>query len=284
MSAVMYDLVVDGKVTCALCSRKFAQITHTHLRGAHNTTLDEYIEMFPSAVICSNVVQSPEEKRAQKQAYMSEYNLRYNKEHVEEIAEYNLRYNKEHAEDIAEYNRLWNEDNREKIAEHHRQYNQANKEKIAEQQRQYYLDNKEVILERIRRYQQEHGEEIAIYAQQYHLEHKEERAEYNRLYAEAHPEVFLNAGRKRRAAKLGANGNFTDEEFQLLCEAFKNRCIYCHLELPLTADHMIPLSRGGSDNIDNIVPACKSCNSRKYTKTYDEFIEQLVGVNNAGNV
>lgn len=36
----------------------------------------------------------------------------------------------------------------------------------------------------------------------------------------------------------------------------------------LTIDHVIPLSRGGPNTINNIVPACQSCNSKKGDKTY----------------
>ena len=44
------------------------------------------------------------------------------------------------------------------------------------------------------------------------------------------------------------------------------RCHYCGGEFPpedLTMDHVVPLSRGGRSVKENLVPACKDCNSRK---------------------
>ncbi|WP_397368836.1 HNH endonuclease [Paenibacillus anseongensis] len=58
-----------------------------------------------------------------------------------------------------------------------------------------------------------------------------------------------------------------------------NKCFYCGEKMTKNAglkqrtrDHLIPLSRGVSDYIENIVPACRSCNSFKGTKTVDEFL------------
>jgi hypothetical protein len=38
-----------------------------------------------------------------------------------------------------------------------------------------------------------------------------------------------------------------------------------------TIDHVLPRYHGGPDDIDNLVLACKSCNSQKNTKDYDEY-------------
>lgn len=50
------------------------------------------------------------------------------------------------------------------------------------------------------------------------------------------------------------------------------RCTYCGVEEPsLHCDHVIPLSRGGPTKPDNLVAACKSCNSAKKDRTPDEW-------------
>lgn len=52
-------------------------------------------------------------------------------------------------------------------------------------------------------------------------------------------------------------------------------CWYCHKTmhpvLDFTTDHVIPVSKGGTNDIDNLVPCCRTCNSVKGAKAVSEF-------------
>lgn len=50
-------------------------------------------------------------------------------------------------------------------------------------------------------------------------------------------------------------------------------CAYCGKATPEPEiEHVIPLARGGRDDITNIVPACKACNRDKNTMTGAEYL------------
>lgn len=71
---------------------------------------------------------------------------------------------------------------------------------------------------------------------------------------------------KRRGSMLIAS-TVTAEEWAIIKGRAKNKCYYCQQKMQrLTMDHIIPLSKGGQHIASNIVPACRSCNSRKGNK------------------
>lgn len=93
--------------------------------------------------------------------------------------------------------------------------------------------------------------------------------QYTRNYRKNHPEKNTAFVHNRRSAIIANGGKYTAEEFINLCNRYGNKCLRCGAKTKLTVDHVIPLSIGGTNSIDNIQPLCASCNSRKHKKIED---------------
>ncbi len=61
---------------------------------------------------------------------------------------------------------------------------------------------------------------------------------------------------------------FDDEKLKL---QNGTRCVYCSADTEISIDHMIPRIKGGTDISDNLVCACKTCNSSKGKKDLMEW-------------
>ena len=65
-------------------------------------------------------------------------------------------------------------------------------------------------------------------------------------------------------------------------ERYDGHCAYCGVEIEykdMQVDHMVPLRKGGSNDIGNLLPACRSCNNYKHTltvKQFRQYINELV--------
>ena len=67
----------------------------------------------------------------------------------------------------------------------------------------------------------------------------------------------------------------TYKEWLNILKKYNYKCAYCGVKftkkIKPTKDHIIPISKGGHNTKDNVVPACKSCNSKKWSKIIKPF-------------
>ena len=70
----------------------------------------------------------------------------------------------------------------------------------------------------------------------------------------------------RRNRIKNNGGTHTKKQWEFLKGAYKYQCQRClrkEPEIKLTKDHIISIKNGGSNDIGNIQPLCRSCNSKK---------------------
>ena len=83
--------------------------------------------------------------------------------------------------------------------------------------------------------------------------------------------AYVRLSDHRRRAASGGDFIRVDDWLALLAK-YDGHCAYGTDHTgPIEADHRTPLSRGGLNTIENILPACQRCNRRKHTRTEEEF-------------
>ena len=171
--------------------------------------------------------------------------------------------------------------------DYHKEWANRNRDKKKKSDRKYYLKNKyNPIFRRKRREYQKvwsrnNPEKRKVYFAKYREKYRSKRIEntrqwklknkirvkeYQDRWREENYEYVLYLNNRYRVMRLKAEGSFSFKEWEELKRKYAYRCLMCKKEKLLTIDHIIPISKGGSDYIEKIQPLCRSCNSIKGTK------------------
>lgn len=184
--------------------------------------------------------------------HIAKKNKRNYEDHKEIISERGKQYNENHKEQRREYVKI----NKESISKMRKQYRDANRTKIAEWQKMYHKANKA---------------KVSMQRRLYYESNKTKISERFRSWQLNNPDKVRQLNQKRKARKEALPNSLTIQEWNVTKERFNNCCAYCGEEKQLTQDHFHPLGKGGEYTKDNIIPACKSCNSSKCDKLFDDW-------------
>lgn len=136
----------------------------------------------------------------------------------------------------------------------------------------WYKDNKDKKSEYHKRWYNQNKRERAKYYKNWAKENREISNENKRLWSQ-----------KRKAIKKHLPATLTEEQWKQIKQDFDHQCAYCgmseeeHLKKfneTLHQEHFIPLSESGEYTHNNIIPACKSCNSSKNNSDFFEWYPQ----------
>lgn len=95
---------------------------------------------------------------------------------------------------------------------------------------------------------------------------------YTSKWRQSNPDMARQNGRRYWASRQGATGDYTLAEWQALCSWFGNVCVACgKAGIALHADHIVPLTKGGTNYIENIQPLCSPCNASKGNRRSTDY-------------
>ena len=241
----------------------------------------------------------PKRERAKAAAYRQQYPelVKASRNKYVQTEHYKARTKelyKKHAVKNREKARLYRQQHLEQVKSTEKKHEQTEKRKAylkAYRQTKKHKTKMQILWQK---YYEKHAERLKarakVYAQRNAVHIKERTKAYRQanaahisarthLYHQAHPEVKVLSENRRRAQKQSAPMNdFTATQWEAMQVAFEYRCAYCHKRRKgkLTQDHITPLSKGGSHTLSNIVPACKSCNSRKHAGPVLQPVQPLL--------
>jgi hypothetical protein len=111
-------------------------------------------------------------------------------------------------------------------------------------------------------------------------ENKQKRAQHMKAYRLKNPDAYknwvqnnpdkANANWNRRRKYLKEAGIFAISKKEM-ARLYQSSCFYCGEKQDIQADHILPVSRGGTHSVGNLIPACKLCNMSKGNKTNMEW-------------
>ena len=111
--------------------------------------------------------------------------------------------------------------------------------------------------------------------------HPDKQAESCRRWIENNRDHKNELTRRRSAVLQSAGGNFTKQDAKHMFLSQGGKCAICmgDISLGYHADHMNPISRGGTNDASNRQLLCRECNLRKGVLTMEEFSSKYLRVN-----
>jgi len=154
-----------------------------------------------------------------------------------------------------------------------------NKEKHQKSSKKYREENKEELAVKNKAYRKKNKIELERKHKIYRVKNRDKICKRMRIYSKKNMDSSRFHGSLRRAKKLSSSdGSITKSGLISLREKQNYKCYSCgnHLDFnsknKVHLDHHIPLSKGGTHTLGNVVYLCKHCNVTKHNKMPETFL------------
>lgn len=142
-----------------------------------------------------------------------------------------------------------------------------------ERQKKYKESNKYLVAIWKHRDYERNKESYKMRARKHYIKHREEKLAYAKQYQKDNPDKVRATKYKREKLK-GDKYVVTDRDIRRQRDIQKGLCFWCGDRIQkYHIDHVMPLSKGGSHSIGNIVISCPTCNIKKNNRLPIDFIK-----------
>lgn len=173
----------------------------------------------------------------------------------------------------------YSEKNIEKIRYQKRQSYKRNFEKISLKAKENYPKVKEERKKYLSEYYKKNREKILQKASEYFNENKEKVYKYKKKWVKTEIGI-LNAKKGKANRRKREDTYINRKELQEVIKK-QPKCYWCNCKIDYKNsksfhfDHYVPLAKGGSNTVDNLVVSCPKCNMSKKAKDPYEFAKSI---------